>query len=276
MNNILTEILKDVLEIAKQTDGIIGAWNFGSVKNHMADEYSDRDVVFLVEGERFREIEQILNPMLQKVCNKVLLCFEEGFNCDAIINNGYLLKKDSAIVQFDIFLLNGDKLDDFMCRLHYIDLSEEDILFDYGGVVKELCSKAPEGSYWQDDIHKLVQNYWYHFHMTAKYILRRDYFKLYHVVHILYDFHASLLLTAYDKIRWGGPENKLHFIPEQLQSHLKLYQCTEDFARNQKYLYQAAEWFVEDVEEICKEQGINNLQMDQEVLEYWMSLVESK
>lgn len=282
MNQTLNNILENVIHIAKQTESILGAWYFGSIKHKIADEHSDVDLVFLVKGDAFQELEKQVPVILEKVCDNVLLCFEEDFNGEAIVNNGYLLQRDGQTVQFDVFLLNQDKLDDFMCRMHYADLSEEDIVFDRNGEVKKLCGQVSGSAFWGGDVQHLAQSYWYHFYMTAKYLLRRDYFKLYQVMHTLYEIHASLLLTAYDQITWGGMANKLHFIPEEKQAHLRKYSCTEDFARNREYLQQAAQWFLEDYETIRSEndhtQDGQKMEWDagagEEVLNYWKSVLD--
>ncbi|MBD5103978.1 MAG: hypothetical protein HDT47_03835, partial [Ruminococcaceae bacterium] len=83
MNQKLMEILNDFTDIMKSTDGTLGAWNFGSASRGMADEYSDADIVFLVEGGKFKETENSLEALLSRACDKVMLCWEEGFNGEA-------------------------------------------------------------------------------------------------------------------------------------------------------------------------------------------------
>ncbi|HBI59925.1 MAG TPA: hypothetical protein DDY31_01725, partial [Lachnospiraceae bacterium] len=68
----------------------------------MSDEYSDVDIVFLIEENKFKEMELELPVILSKMCDEIVLCWEEDFNNNAIINNGYLLKKNSQIFQFDV------------------------------------------------------------------------------------------------------------------------------------------------------------------------------
>ena len=82
--------------------------------------------------------------------------------------------------------------------------------------------------------------------MTAKYLLREHYYKLKHVMRVLYDSHVSLLLTKYDRKKWGGAENKLRFIPEDKKRHLMQYYCTADFAADRERLVRCFEWFEED------------------------------
>lgn len=255
MNEMQRILFHHFTERMKQMDGVCGAWNFGAAQHGRTDRYSDIDVVFLIAGGQFKQTEQALLPLLSEVCGRVLLCWEEDFNGEAVINNGYLLETEEQIVQFDIFLLNQDRIDDYMCRLHYTGLSEKDIIFDVNGNVRALCADAPQGDLWDDDLARLSDTYWYHVNMSAKYLLRRDYFKLNHVMRVLFDTHASLLLTGYDAAAWGGAADKLRFIPDEKQAHLKRYYCTEDFIRNRENLLYAMERFAGDLHEIAGKRG---------------------
>lgn len=57
------------------------------------------------------------------------------------------------------------------------------------------------------------------------------------------------MLALYDKTTWGGTANKLHYLPEEKQNHLKKYYCDEDFKKTKDNLCQAMRWFTQDVEE---------------------------
>ncbi|MBD5492800.1 MAG: hypothetical protein HDR12_00050 [Lachnospiraceae bacterium] len=94
MNKNLLSILNSFVNIMKTTEGVLGAWNFGYALHGMSDEYSDVDIVFLIDGNMFKKTEHDLSKLLSQVCDDILLCWEE----------------------------------DFMCRIHYTDLSEK-ILF---------------------------------------------------------------------------------------------------------------------------------------------------
>lgn len=257
LNQDLLKIFHEFIEIMQNTEGVMGAWSFGSLLHGLTDEYSDIDVVFLVEDSYFSATEESCSTILEEICDKVILCWEEDFNNHTIINNGYLLKMGEDIFQFDIFLLNNSYIDDYMCKIHYSELSAEDIIFDNDDMVLSLCEKKIRGELWPDNIERLMKTYWYHFNMTAKYLLRGDYFKLNGVMRTLFDVHASLLLTAYDTITWGGVENKLHFIPEEKQKHLKNYYCTGNFKMDRENLMMSLEYFEGDLQEICQSKTVD-------------------
>lgn len=255
MNRTLQIIFCDFISNMKTTDGVLGAWHFGSVSHETSDEHSDVDLIFLVEGNYFKQVEEACTIVLSKLCEEVLLCWGEGFNNKAIKSNSYLLKKDSEVLQFDVVLLNQEHIGDFMCKIHYTDLAEKDIIFDTDNQVKQLSEKCPHGKLWKDNLERLPKTYLLYFHMTKKYLIRQDYFKLNQAMRMLYDTHVSLLLTTYDAITWGEAENKLQVLSADKQEHLKYYYCTDDFSLNRKHLLQSIEWFEEDLQNLYRQKG---------------------
>ena len=238
------------IAIMKEEKGVLGAWNFGSASHDMTDEFSDIDIVFLIDGDNFQVIDDNLTKMLKSICDDVIICWPEDFNSDAVKNYGYLLQLNEQIFQYDIFLLNNAYIDDFMCQMHYTDLQKKDVVFDIDDNVSRLIAKAPSGNLWCDDIPSIIKTYWFHVHMSAKYFARKDFFKLNNVLRILMDTHTALLLTAYDKITWGGSANKLAFIDEDKQQHLMKYGCIPDFFQMKENLLQSITWFENDIKEI--------------------------
>lgn len=247
MNAKLLDIHEGLMAIVREQTRILGAWYFGSASRDLADEYSDLDVVFLVDSAGFEEVAARMGDWLEACCDRVVLCYPEGFNGEAIVNNGYLLEADGQIVCYDVFLLNSDRLEDDICRMHYTGLQESSIIFDRDGRVRALSAAAPSGSPWRDDIERLISVYWYHAHLSAKYLMRGDFFKLETVTRALMDAHVSLLLTIYDQLPWGGSANKLRYLPDDVQEHVRHYGCVPDFPLMRFRLLQCFRWFAEDV-----------------------------
>ncbi len=275
MNTILEEMKLDFVKQVKENKSVLGAWNFGSETHGLCDEYSDVDIVLLVEGNSFHIFSEKLDTYLKNISDEVLTCWPEGFNSDAIINNGYLLSKNGSVFQFDVFLINSDKADDFMCRLHYTDLKKSDIIFDKNDAVRKLVQLNITGSCWNDDIEHLEKTYWYHAFMTVKYIKRKDYFKLNNVLRTLYDTHISMLLCGYDEITWGGTANKLHFIPQDKQKHLMGYYCFVNFDEVAENILQSMKVFREDSKEIHSLKNINYSEnLSKSVIENWIKEIK--
>lgn len=275
MKELLTIHERAVSRMQRQPE-ILGAWYFGSASRQQTDEHSDLDVVFLVAGEHFATAAASITSWMAACCDRVVLCWPEGFNGESIVNNGYLLELDGKLVVYDVFLLNSQRLDDGICRVHYADLRRENILFDKDGSVAALTDDAPSGSLWRDDVQRLIDTYWYHAHLTAKYLIRRDYFKLEAVLRTMMDAHASLLLTALDRLPWGGSANKLNHLPEAYQQHLKGYGCMEDFSLMRESILQSMRWFDEDARALTEaamaahEQSVSGA-----ILPRWIAATES-
>lgn len=235
------------ISVLKKTEGILAAWYFGSNKHGLSDEYSDIDIVLLASETDYPQIDKNLIEIFKGICDDVILCWGEDFNGDAMKNYDFLLRLNGEIFQYDVFLLNHSHIDDYMCKLHYTDLSRKDIIFAQGDEADMLIQKSPKGTVWQEDIKRIIETYWLHVQMSVKYFKRRDFFKLNSVLRILMDMHTSLLLNTYDRITWGGSANKLHFIPEEKQAHLMKYGCIEDFDLMKKNLWLSINWFENDV-----------------------------
>ena len=277
MNKNLDKMRTDFIEQIKLSEAVLGAWNFGSETHGLSDEYSDVDIILLIEGKQFEIFAGALDSYLHKISDEILLCWPESFNSEAIINNGYLLLKNDRIFQFDVFLLNSERIDDFMCRIHYTDLKESDIIFDKKGLVHELVSAGLKGNCWNDDIVRLEDTFWYHANMTSKYLKREDYFKLRNVINTLFETHLSMLLTGYDKITWGGSANKLHFIPKEKQNHLKIYYFSENFEQVKEKLIECMNAFRADAREVYELKSMNySTYLGDMVMKNWLNEMSDK
>jgi len=272
----LQSLNEEFIRLMKEEAGVLGAWEFGSGMHGTRDAYSDIDIVFLVAESDFARVDGKLKEILEGVCDDVVIFWAEDFNGESISNYDCLVEREGRLLQYDIFLLNDARLDDGMCRIHYADLTEENIFFDTKGKVVALIGKVTDGGPWREDVMRLIDTYWLHINMTAKYFLRQDYFKLEGVLRILLDVHVSLLLTAYDQTAWGGAANKLHYLPEDKRNHLKKYYCDENLDRVKDNLWQEMQWFQEDVRELCAgEAEKRHSEIAGKVIAEWNSLLKS-
>lgn len=276
---MLSELInanKEIISIMKSQNGVLGSWYFGSISHEMSDEYSDIDIVFLIDNNVFEDISRNLTKIIAPAIDKVILCWGECFNNEKIKNYDLLLMSNEQIFQYDIFFLNKEYIDDFMCKLHYSNLRDKNVVFDLHGEVKKLVENSPSGSLWSEDVDRLIETYWLHIQMSVKYFLRKDFFKLEAVLRILMDTHISLLLTGLDKIKWGGSASKLHFIDEEKQKHLMRYGCTENFRYVRDNLLQSILWFEEDVEEVgSPENRQHSYEIEKFIKPYWIKNTEN-
>lgn len=166
---LLREINNQFIQLMKKEAGVLGAWEFGSAMHGTTDKYSDIDIVFLLDENNYSRVNEKLTEMLESICDNVLIFWGEDFNGEVIKNYDCILEKEGKLFQYDIFLLNNGWIDDFLCQIHYMDLQKEDIIFDTNYIVERLIETAPKGQVWNEDMIRLIQTYWLHVNMSAKY-----------------------------------------------------------------------------------------------------------
>lgn len=274
---VLQRFHQEFICIMKEESGVLGAWEFGAGMHNTRDEYSDIDAVFLVDHVNYDRIDNILKDLLERISDHVLLFWAEDFNNESIKNYDCVLERESEVFQYDIFLINSARKEDYICKIHYADLKKENIFFDPKGEVNALIGKASHGEKWQDDVSRLMQTYWLHIYMSAKYFLRNDYFKLEGILRILMDTHTSLLLTLFDETTWGGTANKLHYLAMEKQNHLKKYYCHEDLRIVKQNLWQSMLWFEEDTREWepCKRNG-EITELSDKIKSVWLEMLNER
>lgn len=251
MNPKLISAFKSFVDIMKKDEHCIGGWHFGSVARGLTDEFSDVDPVFVIDGNHFDEFDSKLREKFEQICDKVIVFWGESFNNDVIKNYGVDIKIGDEILQFDIFLLNSFKQDDWWFQQHYKSTKESDIIFDKDGRILQLIKNAPKGGYIPYyDIMYANLTYWHHANMIIKYFKRKDYFKLVKNTDILMQSHIKLLLSLYDKTTWGDWDSKLKYIPKDKQQHLMLYYASNDFSVMYDNIKQSIIMFSNDAKEI--------------------------
>ncbi len=271
MLNELIEVNNRLVDIMKRTSGVLGGWYFGSVMHGMSDDFSDIDIVFLIDDSIFAGLDKKLPDIISEACDQVVIAWAEDYSNEKIANYDFILMHKGKVFQYDVFLINKRYADDFMCQIHYSALKKEDIIFDVDENVGKLMGNSPQTSCWNDDIDRIIRTYWLHIQMSAKYFIRRDFFKLNDVMRILQDSHTSLILCGADKILWGGSANKLHFVDCQKQKHLMKYGCIEDFALMRENLLKSMLWFEEDVNDFAAENSKKvSCDIGRIIKDYWI------
>lgn len=271
MNKIFLNSFYNLVDMLKQDSRCFGAWYFGSISRGQEDEYSDIDVVFLVDSDHFEGFENTLENYIKKCCDEIVCIWPETFNCDELKNYQYIIKLSEDIFILDIFLLNSIKNNSWIAKMHYTDLSAKQVIFDKQEKVNKLIKKSPKGSKANIDISYVIKTYYTHLNMLVKYFLRKDYFKIRKNTEILYNTHTELLLGAYDKIGWGDYCVKIkHCVPENLQEHLKLYLILPDIEAMKKQVLVCAECFAMDAQKICEYKNIQYpKRIEQLIMDYY-------
>ena len=254
MKKVFLNSFYNLVDLLKQDSRCLGAWYYGSISRGLEDEYSDIDVVFLIDGNHFESFSSVISDYVGKVCDEVVNIWPEGYNCDELKNFQHVIRLNDELFMIDFFVLNSIKNDCWIARQHYMDLSPKQVIFDKHGEVKELIKRSPKGSKANFDVSYVISTYYTHLCMLIKYFLREDYFKLRKNIDFLYNAHAELLLSQYDKIGWGDYCNKIkQCVPKNMQEHLKLYMTSPDIEIMKKEILACAESFASDAQKICQD-----------------------
>lgn len=257
MNPALTKAFDKLLDIMKKDSRCLGAWYYGSLARELDDEYSDIDVVFLIDSNFFESFGTDIPKIVSQICDELVIVWPESYNCDELQNHGLIIKAQEQLFQLDFFTLNNKKHDSWIARNHYIELTPSQVIFDKGGEVAKFVAKSPKGNTVKFDVIHLIKTYWFHLHMLIKYFLRNDFFKLQKNINIIQNVHTELLLTRYDQIHWGDYCNKIkQCVPLRLQEHLKKYTISEDIEKTKTKIKECADYFSADAQNIAVEFGL--------------------
>jgi predicted nucleotidyltransferase len=142
MHKDLTQAFNKIVDIIKEDKRCLGGWHFGSVGRGTADEHSDYDAVFLISGKDIESFAADIPNVISEVSDEVVVGFDEGFNNGIFKCFCYALKIGGNIHQFDVFIMNNDHPEDWMCKLHLTGCTPEHIFFDRTGETAELLSKG--------------------------------------------------------------------------------------------------------------------------------------
>ena len=257
MKKLFLNSFYNLVDLLKRDSRCLGAWYYGSISRGLEDDFSDIDVVFLIDGNHFEGFSAVITDYVATSCDEVVNVWPESYNCDELKNFQHVIRLKDDLYMIDFFVLNSIKNDCWIARQHYMDLLPNQVIFDKSGAVKELIKRSPTGSKVNIDIPYVIKTYYTHLCMLKKYFLRCDYFKLRKNIDFLYNAHTELLLSQYDKIGWGDYCNKIkQCIPKNMQEHLKLYMTSPDIDIMKREILICAECFALDAQKICLDNKI--------------------
>ena len=75
MNQQLSLMKDCFVKQIEEKDCVLGAWDFGSETHDLSDEYSDVDIVLLIDGTCFAVFTFSLEECLRQISDEILLCW---------------------------------------------------------------------------------------------------------------------------------------------------------------------------------------------------------
>jgi hypothetical protein len=194
----LREVLNKTVELFAADPRFVAGWLSGSAGGSGEDEYSDVDPIFLIRDESFEDIDRELPSVFEAICSKIVLWWPEIRDNPALRNYAVLVS-EPELLQYDINLL---KLSAFSPGW-LAGIGPEQVLFDKTGVVRGALGTAGAQPYSPDDLLWNVEKYWLYVYISAKYLRRRDVFKLLYAQGVLFQTHLAILQALHPNDTWG-------------------------------------------------------------------------
>ncbi|MDF1513288.1 MAG: aminoglycoside 6-adenylyltransferase [Anaerolineae bacterium] len=228
MNPYIKSAFDKTVALFTQNPMVVAAYHSGSVGTEREDEFSDVDPVFVIKAESFFEFDRQLPALFEQAVAKPILWWPErwiwrpGAEKDIHIHRNYAIffEWEGKLLQYDMNFIAAPQHD-------RIRVSQNQFIFDKTGILEITpeTTSSPEGM----DSRKLVwtiQMYLIYVYIHAKYIKRRDLFKLLYAQQEL--FHEHLVILQYlesnpvrgwwpliaDRITPSGQENLFQYFSE--------------------------------------------------------------
>ena len=253
----LDDAFVKMIDILKGDERCKGGWHYGSRSRNEQDEYSDYDPVFLVADKDFEDFDKDVPSVLSAACDELLIFWAESFNDAHFKNYCSVMRIGENLHQFDLFIINSEYEQDWMCRQHCKGCTVDNIIFDRTGEVAKLLSRGLRTDNYLPDPIRVMDTYWFHTEMLIKYFKRKDIFKLIKNIDVMFKAHVDLLLYHYDTLDWGAWESKVsHCVPIEKQENLKVYFAPATCDDLKKVIAKGMYLFQQDAREICRVRGI--------------------
>jgi predicted nucleotidyltransferase len=274
MHKDLIIAFNKLVNILKEDKRCKGGWHFGSVSRGLEDIYSDYDPVFIVSNDDFENFANDLEKYFNEISDELILFWAENFNDNYFKNYCSIIRIGEYLHQLDIFIINYDYPETWMCKLHSKGCTKKDIIFDRIGEVSAFLDKGYSIDNNLPDTKRAIDTYWFHTVMLIKYFKRNDIFKLIKNIDILFHAHKDLLLSYYDKLDWGSWESKIKYcVPNEKQENLKLYFNSADINIMKKSIIKCIKQFENDAKEICI---IKNIKYSEQISQKIMKFIINK
>jgi predicted nucleotidyltransferase len=215
MHPALKTLLDKTITIFQDDSRVVAAYYFGSVNRAEEDELSDADVLFVVQPESFEEFDRDLPTLFAKLCPRIHLWWPERFNSDTWKNYAILFEAEGALLQYDMTFMKPPG--------QVITVQPEQFIFDKAGLLKSGASPS-EVPYDSQKLRWTVEMFWIFAYITAKYLKRRDIYKLLYAQEGLRDAHLEILraLKPLAGKSWW-PKTAKEVVPEDKTGDILLY-----------------------------------------------------
>ena len=251
MNPYIQRAFDKTVKLFIDNPMVIAAYHSGSIGTEREDEFSDVDPVFVIERESFMEFDRQLPVLFEQVVAKPILWWPERWiwrpgaseNINIHRNYAIFFELDGKLLQYDLNFIAAP-------QQGRIKVSQDQFIFDKSNVL-EIGLASPTVDLDERKLGWTIQMYWIYVYIHAKYIKRRDLFKLLYAQQEL--FHEHLVILQYlesDPVQgwWPLIANK---VDETRQPHLLNYFNSPNVEVITQKMHEQIRLFSEDARQAC-------------------------
>jgi len=211
MNRLLKDAFDKTVSLFDGDPRVVAAYHSGSVGTDREDEFSDVDPVFLIKREDFMSFDRQLPQLFEQAVAKPILWWPERWvwrpgaseNINIPRNYAIFFEVDGKLLQYDINIMAAP-------QKGRIKVSEGQFIFDKSDALEITSESSPP----ELDVRLLswtIEMYWIYVYIHAKYLKRRDLFKLLYAQQELFHEHLVVLqyLELIDREWWPLMANKV-------------------------------------------------------------------
>jgi hypothetical protein len=230
---------------------VLAAYHSGSIGTDREDEFSDVDPVFVIKRESFMEFDRQLPELFEQAVAKPILWWPErwiwrlGAADDIDIHRNYAIffESEGKLLQYDMNFIA-------VPQHGRIQVYQNQFIFDKSDTL-EIGTAAASVHLELRKLSWTIQMYWIYVYIHAKYIKRRDLFRLLYAQQEL--FHEHLVILQYLEPNpsqgwWPLVANK---IDASKQEHLLHYFSIPDVDAITHKLHEQIHLFSKDARQAC-------------------------
>jgi len=226
MNKAYEQGHNKIVQALRDDSRILSAYSGGTTNTETEDEYSDVDSFFVANDEGMESLRPDITRLIEQSFPRLLMlaCYPPGAPADNFAYHFLFESDEIGIGKYDLRLTQASNP---FLRGTYVETMRKQVIFDKTGIfgqqLDENQSRLP--AYDPSALRLTVERYWQAVVMQAKFIMRRDPFKLEYVQNGLLQVHIEILRALCpDGMVWDWWARRIReFLPEERQRELLLY-----------------------------------------------------
>jgi hypothetical protein len=237
------------MELFRADPRVLAAYLSGSVGTEREDEHADVDPVLLVRAEQFDAFDRELPGLFARLGVEPVLWWPERVNCEVLKNYAVLFERDGELLQYDLTISAA-------AAAAKAPVTPSQVIFDKVGAL-QVVEPSPEPAYPPERLRWTIEMYWLYVYIHAKYLKRRDRFKLIAAQHELLHCHLEVLRALHPDVpRDWWPITAKRVCSGDSEAACVSYLGSLDAAAVSEALAGQMAHFAEDARAACDQWGV--------------------